>query len=254
MAEDMPVCRLYTPGMMPYEEAWRLQERLAEQVARGESPALLLLEHPHTFTLGRRGRSEHLLWGETELQARGAKVYEVDRGGDITYHGPGQLVGYPILRLAEPGWQGGRLPQADFVGHIRRLEEMIILALGILGLRTTTRPSLSGVWVPARNGSTLAGESPRGSGPSQPGKIASIGVKVDVHGVSRHGFALNVCTDADYWSGIIPCGLEGVRMVSLADYFDPPPAMESVRAVIADCFAQVFNMKLEPWNGFPAAN
>jgi len=248
-------CRLYRPGTVPYETAWRFQEQLAAEVADGAPPALVLLEHPHIFTLGRRGRQEHLLWDQAELDRRGVQVFHVDRGGDITYHGPGQLVGYPILNLAPPGWQAqaaelglaapGYIPQADFVGHIRSLEKVLILALQRLGLDTEARPGLSGVWIPAgRTASSRAASRRPVQYDRQPGKIASIGVKVDVHGISRHGFALNVDPDMEYWNGIIACGLEGVQMVSLADFFDPPPGMDAVAREVEAAFGEIYNLSL----------
>jgi lipoate-protein ligase B len=250
--DNLQTCRLYSLGTVEYEAAWHYQEQLAAEVARGEPPALLLLEHPHTYTLGRSGKDEHLLWGASELTRRGVSVFHVDRGGDITYHGPGQLVGYPILRLAAPGWQGERLPRADFVGHIRRLEQMLILALRGLGLEACTRPGLSGVWIPSE---VMAGrmrhDLSAGAVPNQPGKIASIGVKVDVNGVSRHGFALNVHPDMNYWQGIVACGLDGVQMVSLADFFEPCPSMAEVSLAVELAFTDIFEMSLNPVEYIP---
>src|SRR5713226_2524965 len=121
----MDSCEVRRLGLLSYAEAWELQKSLATRRAAGEIPdTLLLLEHPHTYTLGRSGHAENLLLDQVQLAARGVSLHWVDRGGDITYHGPGQLVGYPILMLGTPtDLEGGRLPQADYVGYVRRLEE-----------------------------------------------------------------------------------------------------------------------------------
>ena len=136
-------------GQIDYHRAWDLQSRLAAQIAAGtQPPTLLLLEHPHTYTIGRRGGQDHILWDVNQRTQAGVTVVEVDRGGDITYHGPGQLVGYPLLPLASPGWQGERLPQADFVGYLRRLEDVLIQTLAAFGLLAERRAGLTGVWLP----------------------------------------------------------------------------------------------------------
>jgi lipoyl(octanoyl) transferase len=236
-------CVVERLGLMPYNQAWRLQERLAAEIAAGQRPAtLLLLEHPHTYTFGRRGHAENLLWDQDELNRRGITIEWVDRGGDATYHGPGQLVGYPLLPLAPAGWQGNRLPQADFVGYVRDLEKTLILALMHLGLATGQRPGLTGVWVQP----DVMSRCPRCDPVlrRQPAKIASIGVKVDVNGVSHHGFALNVAPQMDYWEGIIPCGLQGVSMVSLADFLDPVPSMDAVMGAVIASFGEVFGCRM----------
>lgn len=230
-------------GEVNYQSAWQLQDRLAVEVAQGtRPPVLLLLEHPHTYTFGRRGRAENLLWDEAELARRGVSVYHVDRGGDITYHGPGQLVGYPLLPLAQRGWTGERLPQADYVGYVRSLERMLISALARLGIAAGQREGLTGVWVAADVFSRCLRCDPRMK--PQPAKIASIGVKVDVRGVSRHGFALNVHTDPVYWEGIVPCGLDQVQMVNLADLVDPAPSMLQVREAVQSAFEDEFHCRL----------
>lgn len=234
MPPDPDFCDAYWCGQVDYKTAWDLQNQLADQVAAGVRPqTVLLLEHPHTYTLGRRGSYNHLLWDQNECASRGISVFEVDRGGDITYHGPGQLVGYPLMRLAVPGWEGERLPQADFVGYIRRIEQVLIQCLATFGVSAHTREGLTGVWV------YLAGE------PDQPAKIASIGVKVDVRGITRHGFALNVNPDMSYWQGIVPCGLDGVRMTALAEFLDPCPSMEGVVQAALAAFAAVFQTSIQ---------
>ena len=243
--EKLPICQVRWLGVMDYDQAWALQNRLAAEIARGECPAtLLLLEHPPVYTIGRRGGWDHLLWDAAECQRRGIQVREVDRGGDITYHGPGQLVGYPLLPLAAPNWQAAaeRLPQADFVGYLRKLESTLIAALARLGVVSGQREGYTGVWVP---GGVMAKcrACPPGEAPA-PAKIASIGVKVDSHGVSRHGFALNVDPNMDHWQGIVACGIDGVRMTALAELLSPCPAMEQVRAAVLDAFAAEFQSEI----------
>lgn len=237
------VCEVHWLSCMDYSRAWQLQADMAAEIAAGNRlPTLLLLEHPHTYTIGRRGSLEHLVWNDTEREARGVAVFEVDRGGDITYHGPGQLVGYPLLPLAKPGWQGERLPQADFVGYIRNLERALILALARFGISGTQRPGLSGVWVMADDMIRYPRCDPRLR--SEPGKIASIGVKVDARGVSRHGFALNVNPDMSYWEGIVACGLNGVQMLAMADLLSEPPGLETVAEGVAAAFGEVFGVEI----------
>src|SRR5512138_866552 len=126
-------------GLIEYEAAWKLQDQYAREIAEGRrSPTLLLLEHPHVYTFGRRGHQENLLWGEEQLREKGIAIHWVDRGGDVTYHGPGQLVGYPLLPLTyDHGTTDegqGRIPQADYVGYVRKLEETLIVALARLGI------------------------------------------------------------------------------------------------------------------------
>jgi lipoyl(octanoyl) transferase len=239
----MPACAVIQLGLTPYDEAWALQDRLAGEIANGSRlPTLLLLEHPHVFTLGRRGDAQHLLWTEDEIAHKGAEVRWVDRGGDITYHGPGQLVGYPLLPLAPAGWQSARLPQADFVGYIRRLETMLIGVLAKLKITASRREELTGVWVPAEEIARCAASTQFPD--SQPAKIASIGVKIDARGVSRHGFALNVNPDMSYWQGIVPCGLDGVSMISLADLLEMPPDMSMVKRMVVVTFGEVFDFEM----------
>jgi len=235
-------CRLLSLGLTPYLEAWDLQQRVAAAIAAGgERPTLILLEHPHTYTFGKRGREEHLLWDEAQRAARQVEVHWVDRGGDVTYHGPGQLVGYPLIPLGRIDG-GGRLPQADYIGFLRRLEEVLILALGRSGVASGQLKGLTGVWVQP----DVASRCPRcpPAARLRPAKVASIGVKVDAAGVSRHGFALNVAPDMDYWQGIIACGLVDHPAVSLEQLLDPPPQMEQVRQQVAAAFGQVFGMRM----------
>lgn len=252
-------------GLIEYETAWRLQDEYAAEIAAGKRPAtLLLLEHPHVYTFGRRGRQENLLWGEAQLREKGIAIHWVDRGGDVTYHGPGQLVGYPLLPLRpaksskddelqnlasthmsdltldrmRPVRSDSRIPDADYVGYVRNLEKVLITALANLGLAAGQRPGLTGVWIQADVHSRCLRCKPEDR--KKPAKIAAIGVKVDARGVSRHGFALNVNPDMEYWDGIIACGLQDEPVVSLAELFPEPPAMERVKEEVVKAFREVF--------------
>lgn len=222
-------------GLIDYEVAWKLQDEYAAEIATGtRPPTLLLLEHPHVYTFGRKGNADNLLWNESQLKEKGISTHWVDRGGDVTYHGPGQLVGYPLIPLnplrpdrsqgeVTDGEDAERPVRSDYVGYIRKLEEMLIHILGQFKVTGVTRPGKTGVWIPQE----------------PPVKIAAIGVKVDVHGVTRHGFALNVNPDMEYWQGIIPCGLPE-PVVSLADLLDPVPSMSEVKQVVSSVFCTVF--------------
>ncbi len=219
---------------MDYAKAWQLQDAWAAEIGRGErSPTLLLLEHPPTYTFGRRGRAEHLLWDEAELSRRGVSVFWVDRGGDVTYHGPGQLVGYPLLPLtplspSSESTQGKSiLPKANYIGYLRQLEEVLIQTLGHFGVSADRLEGKTGVWMP-----------------KEPAKIAAIGVRVDGRGISRHGFALNVAPDMSYWEGIIACGLTGAVTTSLAALLEPVPDMAQVIDALVPVFGDIFNYKM----------
>ena len=194
------------------------------------------------FASGRRGKQENLLWGESQLKEKGIAIHWVDRGGDVTYHGPGQLVGYPIIPLGHVN-ADNKLPQADYVGYVRKLEETLIVALARLGLAAGQRSGLTGVWIQADVHSRCPRCKPEDR--RKPAKIAAIGVKVDARGVSRHGFALNVNPDMEYWDGIIACGLQDEPIVSLADLFPEPPAMERVKLEVMAAFGEVFEFEIK---------
>jgi lipoyl(octanoyl) transferase len=159
------------------------------------------------------------------------------------------LVGYPLIPLSLPsppgrgdGGEGGtRIPEADYVGYIRKLEKTLIVALTRLGLAAGQRPGLTGVWIQADVHSRCPRCKPEDR--KKPAKIAAIGVKVDARGISRHGFALNVNPDMDYWDGIIACGLQDEPVVSLADLFPAPPPMERVKQEVIHAFGEVFGYK-----------
>jgi lipoyl(octanoyl) transferase len=247
---NMPVCSVQRLGMVDYREARLIQEKISGEVAAGARPAtLLLLEHPHTYTFGRRGHIENLLWDEAELERRGVAVHWVDRGGDVTYHGPGQLIGYPLLPLSPTPWLAKspagapRLPQADYVGYVRRLEQTLILALASFGLDSHQEDGLTGVWVSRddRNPS-LPDPAPA----PQPGiaKIAAIGVKVNARGVSLHGFALNLNPDMTYWQGIVGCGLVGYPVTCMAELLNPTPGMDAVTQAVISSFGRIFEFEM----------
>jgi lipoate-protein ligase B len=171
-------------GRVPYVDAWRMQEAVATRVRDGGAERLLLLEHDPVYTIGRRGTTDHLLVGPEVLRAHGATVYRVDRGGDITYHGPGQLVGYPITAFGEGG---------DLVAYVRAIEAALGDALATYGVRSRTESGKTGVWVDLADG--------------RPAKIAAIGVRIS-RGVTSHGFALNVATDLAAFDRVLPCGFQ----------------------------------------------
>ena len=228
---------------MPYDEAWELQKALAAQRAADDIPdTLLLLEHPHTYTFGRSGHAENLLLNAEELKARGVALHWVDRGGDVTYHGPGQLVGYPIMRLGAVSEADGRLPKADYVGFVRRLEEVLIRAVIPFGLVAGQLSGLTGVWVQPDVASRCVHCPPAAR--KAPSKIAAIGVKVDARGISQHGFALNVNPEMRYWDGIIGCGLKDHASVSLADLLLDPPEMAAVADAVVAAFGRVFEREM----------
>lgn len=230
-------------GLIDYERAWKLQDSYAAEIVTGtRPPTLLLLEHPHVYTFGRRGQAENLLWNETQLKEKEVATHWVDRGGDVTYHGPGQLVGYPLLPLGKVDVEQ-KIPQADYVGYIRKLEKTLIIALANLGLVAGQQTGMTGVWVQADVWSRCPRCKPEDR--QKPAKIAAIGVKVDARGVSRHGFALNVNPDMSYWDGIIACGLADYPVASLADLLDPVPMMEQVKEEIVSAFGEVFGYEIE---------
>ena len=231
-------CEIHVLETISFEKAWILQDKIAAEIAaREQPPTLLLLENPHTYTFGSRGDPTNLLFSERELRERGIVVHWVDRGGDVTYHGPGQLVGYPLIPLENITWDG-RVPRVDYVGYIRKLETVIIRSLTHFGIESGQIDGLTGVWI-QQDFAALSSSLPHGS----PSKIASIGVKVDSHGITRHGFALNVDPDMSFWEGIIACGLADHHQISLADLLSPPPKLDTVQQTICNEFLDVFGYK-----------
>lgn len=198
-------------GKIGYEEAVRLQQRLvAARKADAVPDVLLLCEHPHVITQGRNGKSEHLLVSRSVLRQMGVEFHATNRGGDITYHGPGQVVGYPILQL-------GKI-RRDVVWYVRRLEEAMIDATAACGVAADRVPGCTGVWVrPAEGGagrSAAPAEAAAMRGGSDAEKLGAIGVHIS-RWVTSHGFAYNLATDLAYFDLIVPCGLAGRRATSL---------------------------------------
>lgn len=180
-------------GLIPYGPAWDLQRRIVTSRKAGAVPDVLLLcEHPHVITLGRNGRNEHLLASENVLHRMGVEFHATDRGGDITYHGPGQLVAYPILDLAEI--------RRDLVWYVRQLEEIMIRTSADFGVVAERRAGRTGVWVQQADCSEE--------------KLGAIGVHVS-RWVTSHGLAYNVSADLRYFDLIVPCGISGSRATSL---------------------------------------
>ena len=210
-------CTVHCLGVVDYREALETQRLLVEACRKDGCARLLLLEHPPTYTLGVRGRQEHLLLDEDALAELGATVYQVDRGGDVTFHGPGQFVGYPILNLER--WNQGP------VWYVRSLEAVLIEALATFGISAQRVPGRPGVWV---------GKA----------KIAAIGVRIS-RGVTSHGFALNVNPDLTYFSHIIPCGLPDIAITSMAQELGWAPEMDTVMEVVIRSFARVFPLEMK---------
>jgi lipoyl(octanoyl) transferase len=205
-------------GLTDYRETWRLQQQLFQRRLAGEIPDLLLLnEHRHVYTFGKSSDENHLLASERQLRDRGIAVVPIDRGGDVTYHGPGQLVGYPILNL--------QTYYTDIHRYLRDLEEVIIRTIAAYGVAGKREPEFTGVWV--------GGE-----------KIAAIGVKVS-HWITMHGFALNINTDLAYFNEIIPCGIFHKGVTSLAQRIGKEVALNGVGVVLAQQFGDVFGATIE---------
>lgn len=207
-------------GRRDYAEVLELQRRLCRQRVAGESDedVLLLVEHDPVVTLGRGTRAGSLLLPRAELERRGVEVFEVERGGDVTFHGPGQLVGYPVVDL--------RRHREDLHWYLRRLEAGLIGALGQLGVEAGPHPGLTGVWTEGR-------------------KIASIGIHVK-QWVTFHGFALNVSTDLSYFDLIVPCGIKDVIMTSVAVELcrpDPATLWEETRQAVIAGMADAFELQ-----------
>jgi len=211
------VCGARWLGRMEYLEAWHLQRAAAEERAQGLGhDVLLLLEHPPTYTIGRGGDDGAFLTPPAALETMGAAVHHVDRGGSATFHGPGQLVGYPIIDLSE--WR------PDVHAYLRALEEVLIATLADFGLAAEREPGYTGVWV---------GDE----------KIGAIGVKVS-RWVTTHGFALNVTCDLDWFRHIVPCGLRGKGVTSLERAGGGRPPLPAVAEQVAEHFGRVFGQKI----------
>jgi lipoyl(octanoyl) transferase len=210
-------------GTVDYRTAWQLQRDLADARVAGGPDTLLLLEHPSVYTAGRRTEPH-------ERPVDGTPVVDTDRGGKITWHGPGQLVGYPIIGLAEP---------LDVVNYVRRLEESLIMVCGNLGLDTGRIEGRSGVWVPAG-----AGRPAR--------KVAAIGVRV-ARATTLHGFALNCDCDLDAFNAIVPCGISDAGVTSLSAELGRTVTVDGVRVAVAEAVCHALDGRLAlTWQPTPA--
>jgi lipoyl(octanoyl) transferase len=220
----MKPCLVVDLGVIAYGRAFELQRRLVEARKAGAiADVLLLCEHPHVITLGRNGHGENLRASDRLLAQMGVEFHPTDRGGDITYHGPGQVVGYPILHVGEI--------RRDVVWYVRQLEEILIRASAVFGVTARREPGLTGVWV----------DSP-GRGPE---KLAAIGVHFS-RWVSSHGFAYNVATDLRYFDLIVPCGINDKGVTSLERLLARPVDPNEFQPQLIARFAEVFGFQMEP--------
>lgn len=223
--------RLIRPsGLVPYGAANSAMHELAEARLRGEGrDTLILLEHPPVYTAGRTSSDEHVLWTEERMRAAGAEFHSIDRGGSLTFHGPGQLVGYPIVDL-------GSRPEA--LDHVRRLEEVVIAAAGEIGVELHRSSVQTGVWSDRR-------------------KVCAIGVRLMRMRVSLHGFALNCTTELSWFDAIVPCGLADEGVTSLSQLASREVTVAEMAPIVARRFEDVFDIRLEleegPWPSRPAS-
>lgn len=201
-------------GLVAYAEALELQAELVQSRRAAEIPdTLVLLQHPHVITLGSGSHEENLLLSSDQLKDRGIQLFETGRGGDVTYHGPGQLVGYPILDL--------KPDRCDLHRYLRDLEEVLILTVADFGITANRKSGLTGVWAEDR-------------------KLAAIGVRVSSGWITSHGFALNVSTDLSYFDTIVPCGIRDQAVGSVEGELGYPVAMEDVEEAVINRFLEVF--------------
>lgn len=213
LVADPHLLRTRWLGRITYDESWDLQKAFWEgrRESRAASDYLLLVEHPHVYTVGRNGDGSNLLVSDERLAEIGASRFDIDRGGDITYHGPGQLVGYPILKLSD---------SKKIVPYVRALEEVLIRTLASFGVEAWRDPGFTGVW-------------------TDRGKVAAIGVRVSRH-VTMHGFALNVAPDMSYFAHMNPCGIVDREVTSLTELLDRPVSIEEATDVLVPHFEDVF--------------
>ena len=204
-------------GSIDYKRAWDLQlEVFSKRVKDEIDDTFFMLEHPHTYTLGKVAEKENLISSEDQLKELGVSVYEIDRGGDITYHGPGQIVGYPIIKLSS--WK------EDTHEYLRGLEEVIMNVCSDYGLITHRNPKYTGVWIEER-------------------KIAAIGIKVS-RWTTMHGFAFNINTDLNYFGGIIPCGIRDKEVTSLKKELGKEIEINEVKENLVEKFKDFFGYDL----------
>ena len=211
-------------GLITYTDAFTLQQRIvAARKAGAIEDVLLLCEHPHVITLGRSGKRENLLASENVLRQKGVEFHATNRGGDITYHGPGQIVGYPILNLANM--------KTDVHWYVRTLEEVMIRASADFGVTAFRIPGRTGIWVQAK-----------GKGGAMEEKLAAIGVHIS-RWVTSHGFAYNVATDLRYFDLIVPCGISDRKATSLEKLLSRSVMLEEVKPRLVQHLAQLFSLE-----------
>jgi lipoyl(octanoyl) transferase len=223
---DETALEVWDLGLIPCAEALALQSDLVRRRRAGDIPdQLLLLQHPHIITLGTASSRSHVLADESRRRDLGIDLIDVGRGGDVSYHGPGQLVAYPILDL--------KPDRKDVHRYLRDLEAVLVETLDQIGIRGEPVPDLTGVWVDGR-------------------KIAAIGVRVSSGWITSHGFALNVSNDLSYFDTIVPCGIRGVSVTSVTQELRRPVDVSDVLGIIAEVFSAIFGLpisgtvKLEP--------
>jgi lipoate-protein ligase B len=220
--EAMRPCIVVELGLIGYAEAWALQRALVSARKADAVPDVLLLcEHPHVITLGRNGRREHLLASDHVLRQMGVEFRETDRGGDITYHGPGQVVGYPIVKLSEI--------RRDVAWYVRQLEEAMIRTTADFGIIAMRLEGKTGVWIKSAN----AGDE----------KLGAIGVHLS-RWVTSHGFAYNVSTDLRYFDLIVPCGIADKRATSLEKLLGRAVRCEDAASRLAAHFGEIFTLEM----------
>jgi lipoyl(octanoyl) transferase len=213
-AKPQRICEAQWLGVVQYDEGLHIQERAVERLRSGEAPEqLLLLEHPHVFTLGKGADSSNILANRQQLESNCVEVHETGRGGDVTYHGPGQLVGYPIVDL--------KPDRCDVHRYVRDIEEVLIRTIAEFGVNGVRIPGLTGVWVENE-------------------KIGAIGVRI-ARWITSHGFALNVNTDLSFFRMIVPCGITDKGVTSLSQLLGRQIDLEDVASIVASRFAQVFD-------------
>jgi lipoyl(octanoyl) transferase len=231
----MTTCLTIDLGLTGYAEAYALQKRIvAARKAEAISDVLLLCEHPHVITQGRNGKREHLLASENVLRQKGISLHETSRGGDITYHGPGQIVGYPILNLAAI--------RRDVVWYVRMLEEVMIRASSDFGAPAEREPGKTGIWVaPDRNSPQSAERTPSGVKAAE--KLGAIGVHIS-RWITSHGFAYNVSTDLRFFDLIVPCGIADRKATSLEKLLSRRVASRDVATRLTKHFGDVFGLEM----------
>lgn len=221
-------------GVIPFREAWDYQQQYVDHINsiklenrnKGHNQAtpnyLFFCHHPHVYTLGKSGSTDNLLWDTKKLEEKGVEFVHTNRGGDITYHGPGQIVGYPVIDLENYF--------TDLNRYLRTLEEVIIKTLSDFGIEADRSEGLTGVWLDTDK-------------PDKARKICAMGVKCS-RWVTMHGFALNVTTNLDYFSGIVPCGIQDKAVTSIEKELDNPPGMDEVKSRLLKHFGELFESQI----------